>query len=236
MRVWRRSASICGVILGTILVAAQAHPETDSPGEITGGVTLFKKSMLRGLRESNERGGILVYLTGFLQPAPERSLDLDQRERRFVPDLLPVVVGQTVEFPNHDSIYHNVFSVSSVQSFDLGQYKGDDPPRQVRFERAGLVPVYCNIHPEMLSYVVVLENEAFALSEPDGSFVIPDVPPGDWVAHAWIPGAQRTSQPVHIVPGGNAELQFELRQTEPIKPHHRKDGSNYPKKKDRYDR
>jgi plastocyanin len=222
------------VILAIVLVAAAAQGEAGPPGEITGEVTLFKKRLLRGLRESDKRGGVLVYLTGFRQSAPEQALRLDQRKRRFEPALLPIVAGQTVDFPNHDSIYHNVFSVSPVQSFDLGQYKRDDPPRQVRFERPGLVPVYCNIHPEMLSYVVVLENEAFALSEPDGSFAIRGVPPGDWVAHAWKPGAQRTSQPVQVLPGSTAELFFEVRETEPIKPHQRKDGSSYPKKKDRY--
>ena len=74
-----------------------------------------------------------------------------------------------MSFPNRDRLYHNVFSVSPTLSFDLGQYKSSDPPRTQVFEKAGLVPVYCNIHPQMISYVVVLENRAFAVTGEDGA-------------------------------------------------------------------
>jgi hypothetical protein len=83
----------------------------------------------------------------------------------------------------------------------------------------------------MISYVVVLENDAYALSAPDGSFTIEGVPPGEHVVNAWIPGAQRTSQPVLIEAGGVVDVAFELRQTERVAPHKRKDGSDYPKER-----
>jgi len=93
------------------------------------------------------------------------------------------------------------------------------------------VPVYCNIHPQMLSYVVVLENGAWATTAPDGSFAIEGVPAGELTVNAWVPGAQRTSQPVRVEPGAAVEVELELRQTEKIGPHKRKDGTDYPKKK-----
>jgi len=92
------------------------------------------------------------------------------------------------------------------------------------------VPVYCNILPQMLSYVVVLENGAFATTAADGSFAIEGIPPGERAVNAWLPGAQRASETVVIEPGGVAELRLELRQTEKIGPHKRKDGSDYPRK------
>jgi plastocyanin len=170
-----------------------------------------------------------VYVTGFTRSADGAPALLHQRNEQFEPRLLPVVSGQTVRFPNHDRIYHNVFSVSPVQAFDLGQYKSSDAPRDVRFRKPGLVPVYCNIHPQMFSTVVVLENDAFALSAADGSFAIENVPPGSYALHAWIPGAQRTSRPLDVGPGSDVRVELVLEQTERIAPHKRKDGSDYPK-------
>jgi plastocyanin len=216
---------LCCALAPPALVQAQA-PE----GAVRGQVVLLRKPLLGGLKPSDDASGVLVYVTGFTSGAPRELALLHQREEQFEPRLLPVVSGQRVSFPNHDDIYHNVFSVSPVQPFDLGQYKASDPPKEVAFERAGLVPVFCNIHPQMLSYVVVLENAAFATTAPDGSFAIEGVPPGEHVVNAWVPGAQRASQPVRIEAGGAAEVRLELRQTEKIGPHKRKDGSDYPRK------
>jgi hypothetical protein len=142
--------------------------------------------------------------------------------------MLPVVAGQTVEFPNRDRIYHNVFSVSPIHSFDLGQYRSTDPPKHERFETPGLVPVYCNIHPRMIAYVAVLENDAFATSDADGRFRIERVPPGRRVVSAFLPGAERVSQEVDVAAGGVAQVSLSLVAGR-IPPHKRKDGSDYPR-------
>jgi plastocyanin len=197
---------------------------------VRGTVTVLRKPLFGGLEPAEDASGVLVYVTGFTREPPAEQVALHQRDKTFEPRVLPVVTGQRVVFPNHDDIYHNVFSVSPVQSFDLGQYKSTDPPRTVAFERAGLVPVYCNIHPQMLSYVVVLENDAYQTTGEDGSFAIENLPAGELVVNAWLPGAQRASQAVVVEPGRPVEIQLELRQTEKIRPHKRKDGSDYPKK------
>src|SRR5262249_57811580 len=98
------------------------------------------------------------------------------------------VAGQSVSFPNRDRLYHNVFSVSPTLSFDLGQYKSSDPPRSQAFPTPGLVPVYCNIHPDMISYVVVLENRAFAVTGEDAACEL-RVRPGKLALNARVPGA-----------------------------------------------
>ena len=201
----------------------------DATGSVRGSVQLLRRSFIGGLHDNEDKSGVVVYVTGFTRVAPKPDALLHQRKEHFDPRILPVVQGQTVSFPNHDRIYHNVFSVSPLATFDLGQYKSTDTPRTVTFDRAGLVPVYCNIHPQMLSYVVVLENDAYAVTEADGRFAIDGIPSGaDLTLNAWAPGAKRVSQPLRVDTQPGAEVQLRVEQTEGIAPHKRKDGSDYP--------
>lgn len=214
-----------------LLVGAAPVRADEGAASVHGSVTLLRRSLIGGLREHYDRSGVVVYVTGFASEAPQQVALLNQRDETFEPRVLPVVQGQSVSFPNQDPIYHNVFSVSPLATFDLGQYKASDEPRSVTFDRAGLVPVYCNIHPQMLSYVVVLENDAFAVTAADGRFVIEGLPAGrDLVLHAWTPGAQRVSQPLRIAAGQTIAIDLRVEQTERIAPHKRKDGSAYPRK------
>ena len=148
-------------------------------------------------------------------------------KKEFEPRVLAVPRGSRIRFPNMDPILHNVFSVSPVKSFDLGQYKSSDPPKLERFERPGLVPVYCNIHPHMIAYVVVLENAAYALAAPDGRFAIRGVPRGRHSVHAWTPGAEPVRRELELTDGALATADFEL-VGGALPTHTRKDGSEYP--------
>lgn len=170
----------------------------------------------------------MVFISGFKTNAPEEIKEIKQKGERFVPGILPVVAGQRVRFPNQDSIYHNVFSISPTAPFDLGQYKDVDPPKTVTFENYGVVPIYCNIHPQMIAYVVVLENSAFALTDKDGIFRINDLPAGTYTINAWQPKAKRVSQEIVIKIGQKTEVQLALEEVVKIRPHRRKDGSAYP--------
>ncbi|MCX5740766.1 MAG: hypothetical protein NTZ61_20145 [Proteobacteria bacterium] len=213
----------------TAIVLPAGVAGADATGTVRGSVQLLRRSFIGGLHDNEDKSGVVVYVTGFTRVAPKPDALLHQRKEHFDPRILPVVQGQTVSFPNHDRIYHNVFSVSPLATFDLGQYKSTDSPRTVTFERAGLVPVYCNIHPQMLSYVVVLENDAYAVTEADGRFAIDGIPSGtDLTLNAWAPGAKRVSQPLRVDTQPGAEVQLRVEQTEGIAPHKRKDGSDYP--------
>ncbi len=218
------------LLLATIaLPTLIATGSTEATGSVRGSVQLLSRSLFGGLKDSDDRSGVVVYVTGFARVAANADAQLQQRKERFDPRILPVVQGQTVSFPNHDRIYHNVFSVSPLATFDLGQYKSTDTPRTVTFEKPGLVSVYCNIHPQMLSYVVVLENDAYAVTQEDGRFAIDGVPlDTDLVLNAWAPGAKRVSQPLRVEAQPGAEIQLRIEQTEGIAPHKRKDGSDYP--------
>jgi len=219
------AATLCGSASGP----ARADPPPPGTGSVRGSLRVYRGALFGGLREASDHGGALVYVTGFASTAPEALALLHQRGEQFEPRLLPVVAGQGVSFPNHDRIYHNVFSVSPLEAFDLGQYKSQDPPRTVRFEKPGLVPVFCNIHPQMLSYVAVLENDAYAVTDEDGAFEIAGLPPGALELQAWMPGARRVTVPIAIEAGAERVVDLRLEQIERIAPHKRKDGSDYPK-------
>ena len=109
---------------------------------------------------------------------------LDQRGQKFVPHVLPVLVGTEVRFPNSDVVYHNVFSYSKTRSFDLGRYP-TGRSKSVIFDKPGVVKVYCDIHPDMNAFIIVLSNPYFTTTAPDGSFVLRDVPPGSYTLKAW---------------------------------------------------
>jgi plastocyanin len=222
----RRSALFFAAALLTTASFARAQEQGVL---VRGSVHVKERSLFSGVREREDRSGAVVYLTGFAQPGQSEPATLGQRNERFEPKLLPIVAGQTVVFPNFDRLYHNVFSVSPVKPFDLGQYRSTDPPRSVVFETPGLVPVYCNIHPHMISYLVVLENRAYAVTGADGRFEIEGAPAGPVTVNAWIPGAARVSQQLTLAEGSQNEVVLELVATEKIDSHTRKDGSPYPR-------
>lgn len=175
------SSGILICLVCTFGVFTDGHSENANSaknyGRISGTVTIHQKKFMGGFKEKGDMSGAIVYLIGFKDESPKEVSTLVQENKSFHPMVLPIVAGQTVSFPNRDNKYHNVFSVSPVKSFDLGQYKSSDPPKDITFDKAGLVPVFCNIHPQMISFVVVLENSAFAVTGKDGKFTIPNVPP-----------------------------------------------------------
>ena len=114
---------------------------------------------------------------------------LTQKNKTFEPHLLVVTRGSTVDFPNHDPWFHNVFSLFNGKRFDLGLYEAGTS-RTVHFDREGVSFIFCNIHPEMSAVVVVLNSPYFATTNKQGDFTIPDVPAGRYMLHVWNESAQ----------------------------------------------
>jgi plastocyanin len=119
--------------------------------------------------------------------SPPRAV-LDQRNLSFSPKVLVIRAGTSVEFPNNDRVFHNVFSFRDGRRFDLGLYPVGAMKR-VLFDRPGLSRIFCNIHPNMAAYVVTVDSPYFARSDEIGAFTIAGVPAGSYKYHAWRPGA-----------------------------------------------
>jgi plastocyanin len=117
-------------------------------------------------------------------PAPSVNAVMRQRNRRIDPDMLVIPVGSTVDFPNLDPIFHNIFSLSRARSFDLGYYP-EGRTRSITFSRPGIVQVYCHIHPDMYGVIVVTAGPWFGKPAHDGTFSLSDVPPGSYRMCVW---------------------------------------------------
>jgi plastocyanin len=116
--------------------------------------------------------------------APSQHSTLDQKGLKFHPQVLPILAGTTVDFPNEDNLFHNVFSYSRPGEFDLGRYPMGDS-RSVTFEHPGVVRVYCDIHSDMNATILVLDNPYFATPGDDGTFVISNIPEGKYTLNMW---------------------------------------------------
>jgi plastocyanin len=117
-------------------------------------------------------------------PAPQKAAVMDQKGLRFVPHVLVIQVGSMVAFPNSDPVSHNIFSISDAKRFNLGLY-GRGAMRQIKFDRAGVVGLLCNVHLEMAAYIVVVKNPYFAQTGADGTFRINGVPAGKHSVRCW---------------------------------------------------
>jgi plastocyanin len=145
--------------------------------------------------------------------APEVKGDkvvIEQVRKQFVPPWAVIQRGTTVEFPNLDNIYHNVFSLSSGNSFDLGLYNASGAPRTHTFSEPGSVDIFCNIHPQMAASILVVPNRHFAKVKPDGRFEIADVPVGKRKVVAWSPGSRLNVQWAEVDAGESVEVAFRL--------------------------
>jgi plastocyanin len=154
----------------------------------------------------------------YLESAPRLAFDelpasrarMDQRNEQFSPRVLAVTVGTTVDFPNNDTKFHNVFSLSSrVKAFDLGRY----PPGHsgsVRFDKPGIVRVFCDIHSQMSGYILVFSHPFFSVTDLDGRYTIAGVPAGTYTLVVWSEVGSAALQRVVIADGGVAEADFQV--------------------------
>ncbi len=125
---------------------------------------------------------------------------MDQRNETFVPRLLAVTTGTVVDFPNSDRTYHNVFSLSRARRFDLGRY-ASGRSKSVRFDRPGVVRVFCDIHSHMSAFVVVFNHPFFRVTDVDGRYRLDDVPAGTYTVVGWYEGEARVQRSVTVAAG-----------------------------------
>jgi plastocyanin len=161
-----------------------------------------------------DRRRSVVYLEtapqGAFEEAEAAHLVLDQKNQTFRPYVLAVTLGTTVDFVNSDSTYHNVFSLSKTKRFDLGRYPRGES-RSVRFDRPGVVRVFCEIHSHMSAFILVFAHRYFATTDAEGRYRIEGIPSGTYTAVVWNDGAERDRRTI-VVPesGGAVDLDVEL--------------------------
>jgi plastocyanin len=161
-------------------------------------------------------GPVYVYVENVKEPAVERTVEIAQKDRAFVPNFLAVQKGTRVSFPNADPFLHNVFSPSPTTPFDLGSYRQGERPGVVRLFNSGVVEVLCNMHAKMRAFILVLPNRHYAKVAGDGTFHLENVPVGGRQVVAWTPDAKPHAASVALTPAG-ATLNFSL-QVEPPPP------------------
>lgn len=154
----------------------------------------------------------------YLDPAPRAAFDtreeprarIDQRHETFEPHVLAIVAGTTVDFPNNDQTYHNVFSLSKTKSFDLGRYAAGRS-KSVQFDRPGIVRVFCEIHSHMSAFILVFAHRYFAVTDQQGRYRLDGVPPGSYTVVVWNETVPEQSSRVTLPDsGGEVELNFVL--------------------------
>ena len=162
-------------------------------------------------RDLPERRRAVVYLEsaprGAFEERETPRVRMDQRHEAFVPRILAVMAGTVVDFPNNDRTYHNVFSLSKAKRFDLGRY-AQGRSQSVRFDRPGIVRVFCDIHSHMSAFVLVFSHPYFAETDTEGRYRIENVPAGSYSVAAWYEGSARQTRTVAVSDGGAVELDF----------------------------
>ncbi len=168
----------------------------------------------------------VIYVVGFKEPPGTDATQVAQKDRKFVPDLVAITVGEHITFPNGDPFLHNVFSQSATRKFDLGSFRRGDA-KDKDFPDPGVVDVYCNIHPEMAATILVLPNRRHTRMKADGSYVIDGVPAGTWTVFAYTRRAVRpATAPVTVTAGQDVTVNLSLqRGAEPA--HLNKYGEKY---------
>ena len=211
-------------LLASLLALAAA--QSAATGTVSGKVALVK-----GGAPLPDASQVVVWIEGAKIPnAPTGVVRAEMKSERksFQPRVIAVPRDAAVDFPNVDPIFHNVFSVSPGNRFDLGLYRSGTSKPNV-FHETGLVRVYCNIHPQMVGFVMVVDSSFVAVTGKDGAFRFEGVPPGTWTVRAWNEESGEASSPARVRAGADAAVAFTL-DTSQFKqqPHKNKYGKDYP--------
>jgi plastocyanin len=196
------TGSIAGHVTLTTRVRGAALPSTAYPGRSVGSHELPPISEIRN---------VVVYLknAAYSGPPPVKRAELRQQHETFIPHVIAITRGSTVDFPNDDPIFHNVFSLSGAASFNLGRYpKGQS--KSWKFAKAGIVKVFCDIHSHMSATILVLDHPYFIVPDIDGGFELPAIPTGQYTIVGWHERVGERSASVRVERGRAATVNLSL--------------------------
>lgn len=188
------------VVSGLLIFSTQINA-----GTISGKVTVKKAS---------DNADVVVYIEkqdGMKISAPKEQPVMNQKDLKFVPHVLTVVVGTTVQFKNNDAVAHNIFTPSPAgDMFNLGTWKGDQVKTHT-FDKTGEVVLLCNLHPEMEGFIYVAPTPYFAKSDSDGNFSIDGVPAGSYTLKVWSEHGNARPQSVTVPEKGSVNANFTVK-------------------------
>jgi hypothetical protein len=191
---------LCAIIMASGAMCAQVRHSASPAAEL-------RLRIVSSLPGKHRTVPAVIWLepmagTADLPFLPRSHYILEQNNRTFIPHLQVIPAGSVVQFPNEDPFFHNVFSLFDGKRFDLGLYEAGSS-RSVTFSRAGVSYIFCNIHPEMSAVVIALTTPLYAIADANDSFLIRDIPAGNYKLHLWIEGVPQSfleslSRPVHF--------------------------------------
>jgi hypothetical protein len=220
---WQRLTAAAAA--ATLAMVAASGGAGGRVAAAAGGTLRGRVAVLHPLTVSHQAAGDMVPATVevrrqavvFFEDAPPEPGSppvtrprMRQANETFVPHLLAVTTGSTIDFPNDDQTYHNVFSLSKSKRFDLGRYAAGRS-KAVVFDKPGIVRVFCDIHSHMNAFILVFRHRFFAVTDAEGRYRIDQVPPGTYQVTAWYEGIAEQTERVTISDGGTADLDFSLR-------------------------
>ena len=198
---------------GTIRGTIRAEGKKEAKEEASGGPYESRKYKFLERLNYKELKEFLIYVDQPVpsagHPAPRTMQIVIQKDGTFTPHLMPILVGTTIEWPNHDLIYHNVFSMSDPKPFDLGLYKQNES-KKVTFDAPGRVDVFCSIHTKMHCIIWVLENPFYATTDAKGNYVLNNLPAGTYKLKAWHERLPSQAQEVTVPETGEVTANFLL--------------------------
>lgn len=158
----------------------------------------------------DELSRVVIYLEGLdISPGKPVHLEMKQHNRQFEPNILMVPIGSTISFPNGDPIFHNVFSFSKAREFDLGYYPLGQS-RTLRFDKPGIAQVYCHLHPNMSSAIVVVPSAWYGQPDADGDLVFSEVPAGSYKIVAWHKSTGFQGRRISVPESGSIDIEFAI--------------------------
>jgi plastocyanin len=197
MKNFKLSIILLGVLLG--LSPAVLAADAGGVGIIKGAITIGGKPATDAVVSIEDLSKEQVKLQ-MSHNKPQKRI-MDQRNMKFVPTVLAIIAGETVDFPNNDKSWHNVYSKGGANDFDLGLYAPGKTRRQ-KFDKPGVSRILCNAHPNMEGFVVVKDHPFFSTTDSRGNYEIKNVPLGKVRVEVWHPSLEPRSESIEIVRGG----------------------------------
>jgi plastocyanin len=215
---------VCAIALAGPRVAGMSARQPSGSGRLEGQVRLVlppsnvipsgvypSRRVSRPAPKAAEIANVVVFLKDVPRHGelPTMHATITQKEEAFVPHVVAVTRGSTVDFPNADPFFHNVFSLSRGASFDLGRYPRG-ATRSHRFPTPGLVKVYCHIHSHMTASIMVFDHPYFRIPAADGSFAMDGVPVGTHQVSAWHERIGESFTSARVEAGRTTRIEFVL--------------------------